>query len=378
MTILKLKTYSIYRIVSPSNRVYIGQTNNLKRRLNDYKKLKNCEGQKLLYKSFLKYGIKNHKIEVLFDNVFNVDNIDEKEIELIRIYKDLGISLNIRDGGNKIVNHLEKPVAQFDIEGNFLQKFKSMSYAAYCLNGSPSNISLAITSSKGYSLGYLWLFYDDYERGIKPVWKNKGKSKFRIPVNKFDLSGNFICTYPNIVEAAKDSNVSDTEIHTNLNNITGRAGDFIFSRENFVSPYKNKKIKKFYQFDKKGNLIQEWESVKSCIETLNITECTVRSSLNNNCLAANKYIFSYNSKCNPYSGPNGKEIYQYDSSGNLLNTFDTIEDARNKLDLCTATIRSKLRSKSKKYLCPKVKYTLSYGEYKEDIKDYKRPSRVKK
>lgn len=56
----------IYKITSPTNRVYIGQSRNIKSRFRQYKgNLKNTKGQILLYRSFKKYKVENHIFEVL-------------------------------------------------------------------------------------------------------------------------------------------------------------------------------------------------------------------------------------------------------------------------------------------------------------------------
>jgi len=55
----------IYKITSPSGRVYIGQSMNIERRFRGYKTLINCKGQTKLYRSFLKYGSINHTYEII-------------------------------------------------------------------------------------------------------------------------------------------------------------------------------------------------------------------------------------------------------------------------------------------------------------------------
>jgi len=54
----------IYKIISPSNKIYIGSSIDLKTRLSKYKR-GNCKNQTRLYASFMKYGVENHKIEVI-------------------------------------------------------------------------------------------------------------------------------------------------------------------------------------------------------------------------------------------------------------------------------------------------------------------------
>lgn len=54
----------IYKITNPKGRIYIGQTVNLRKRINHYRKL-HCHKQVRLYNSLLKYGFEKHKIEIL-------------------------------------------------------------------------------------------------------------------------------------------------------------------------------------------------------------------------------------------------------------------------------------------------------------------------
>ena len=55
---------NIYKITSPSNRIYIGSTVNIKRRFQIYKTMK-CKEQRRLYASFEKYGVDAHVFEIL-------------------------------------------------------------------------------------------------------------------------------------------------------------------------------------------------------------------------------------------------------------------------------------------------------------------------
>lgn len=73
----------IYKITSPTNKIYIGQSINIEKRFSDYKKLKNCKSQTILYRSFLKYGIEKHKLEIICE--CEIYELNEKE----RFYQDL-------------------------------------------------------------------------------------------------------------------------------------------------------------------------------------------------------------------------------------------------------------------------------------------------
>lgn len=92
----------IYKITSPSGRIYIGQAINLRNRKWEYNSNK-CKTQRLLYKSIIKYGINNHIFSVL--ELCGIEKLHEREIYYIDLYKSnkiryrRGNGLNLTDGG---------------------------------------------------------------------------------------------------------------------------------------------------------------------------------------------------------------------------------------------------------------------------------------
>ena len=92
----------IYRITSPSNKMYIGQSNNIERRFREYKGL-NCKQQTFLYNSFIKYGVENHKLEVLLglDENITQDYLNHCEQFFMDYYREEGYQLmNLREAGS--------------------------------------------------------------------------------------------------------------------------------------------------------------------------------------------------------------------------------------------------------------------------------------
>lgn len=77
----------IYKITSPSNRIYVGSTKNITRRFRDYRNLK-CQKQRKLYNSFIKHGVENHKFEVITEC---------EEIDLLKLETQFGELYNVLD-----------------------------------------------------------------------------------------------------------------------------------------------------------------------------------------------------------------------------------------------------------------------------------------
>jgi group I intron endonuclease len=90
----------IYKITSPSSKVYIGQTIDIKTRKNKYRYL-NCKNQTRLYKSLLKYGWENHVFEILETIEINDLNLlNSLEIEWILKLDCFKNGLNCTLGGH--------------------------------------------------------------------------------------------------------------------------------------------------------------------------------------------------------------------------------------------------------------------------------------
>ncbi len=88
----------IYKITSPSNAVYIGQSANATKRIARYK-LVDCKSQKRLYYSISKHGWENHSVEMI-DMASDQESLCKKEIFWIAYYKSKNYEmLNLNNGG---------------------------------------------------------------------------------------------------------------------------------------------------------------------------------------------------------------------------------------------------------------------------------------
>lgn len=83
----------IYKITSPSGKVYIGQSTNINQRFISYKN-SSCRTQVKLYRSLLKYGYENHLFEIIEE--CNVEQLNEKERYWQDFYNVLKAGLNCR------------------------------------------------------------------------------------------------------------------------------------------------------------------------------------------------------------------------------------------------------------------------------------------
>lgn len=73
----------IYKIISPSNKIYIGQSINIEKRWTSYKRNNNFQFQTRLKKSIDKYGIDQHKFIIVEE--CTIEQLNNRE----RYYQDL-------------------------------------------------------------------------------------------------------------------------------------------------------------------------------------------------------------------------------------------------------------------------------------------------
>lgn len=92
------KICGIYKITSPTGKIYIGQSINIDKRKYHYSD-KYGVGQPKIYNSILKYGWENHKFEIICE--CNEDNLNDLEKYYIKKYDSFNTEhgLNLTEGG---------------------------------------------------------------------------------------------------------------------------------------------------------------------------------------------------------------------------------------------------------------------------------------
>ena len=91
--------YTLYRHISPSNKVYVGITCQKPEWRWNQGKGYSLKDQPYFARAINKYGWENMKHEILFENL-SEEKAKRFEIELIRFYKMLAMSYNMTNGGD--------------------------------------------------------------------------------------------------------------------------------------------------------------------------------------------------------------------------------------------------------------------------------------
>lgn len=164
---------TIYKITSPTGRIYIGQTKDYKKRMNLYKIL-HCRTQYRLHNSLKKYGFNNHICEVVeeVDNIM-ADSREQYWISYFKCYwKDENKGLNLNRGGNR-PKHTEetkrklsimfsgskhgkaKKLYQYTLTGQLVKEWACMRDIQRALNYNTTCLSRAAKNNIA-SYGYKW------------------------------------------------------------------------------------------------------------------------------------------------------------------------------------------------------------------------------
>lgn len=213
----------IYKIVSPSGRIYIGQSTDIFSRIRSYRSGK-CEKQTFLSNSIKKYGWRNHKFLIL--EICKPEELNSLEVYYIKIYGSFNSKkgLNLRSGGNanskmsvatknrlskslrkakRILkygrsNHASRQVKQFDLDGNLLREWDCINDIQKELGFNRPNICKCCKGKIFSAYGFKWQYTNEFHT---TTLKKCGETQKKI-VYQYSLSGNLIKEWIGLKDAA--------------------------------------------------------------------------------------------------------------------------------------------------------------------------------
>jgi group I intron endonuclease len=200
-------TCGIYMVIcNITEKVYIGQSNNLEYRLSQYKHLA-VLNQVKIYRSLKKYGFENHKFEIIetIDN-YDQDILDQKEQYYMDLFRENGyVLLNLREAGNHGI-HSEETKRKISL-GNKGKHFNQKRSLATI-----EKIRLALIGNK-HRLNTKCSEETKRKMSLKRQGRfNSEKCRQKISDSKkkiilqYDMDMNFIKEYPCALAAQQDNN----------------------------------------------------------------------------------------------------------------------------------------------------------------------------
>lgn len=229
-----MASIGIYKIISPSHRIYIGQSINIEQRWKGYFPSQ-LRSQPKIKNSILKYGIKNHIFEVIEE--CNIENLTEREIYWKQYYLD-----QVKGDWSKVLF-----CDLYDNGGGPRSEITKQK-----ISNSKNGINRSQETKNNISLG---------KTGVK--FSNKHKEN----ITKSKIG----CKYPNF-KTRKDKGVS---------------------KKCHVKSVIESKSKPILQFDKNNNFIQEFKSGAEASKLLNLPQSNINSCCNNKAKTCGSFIFKF-------------------------------------------------------------------------------------
>lgn len=341
--------YIVYKHTSPCNKVYIGITSQSpeKRWQNGRGYIKNNH----FWNAIQKYGWDNFKHEILYDNLTK-EEACQKEIELIALYNSNNreYGYNISLGGETNSTHY---VTMYSFNGEKIKTYQTTHDAELETNISCESI-IACANGKTYSAGgYIWK-YDDNDLELNDLnnFKTTKDNRlldirkfnyYNIIIYKYSLKGKLLKVYnsvydiPNISIKEQENIIRCAKLE--IKSSKGYTYRFHRDYELEKTGINRKPLSSLYkaikQYDLNGNLIKEFSSINEATKLTkikNINLCLVGKRI-----TAGGFVWRYDKddfdkysvvKKQP-SPPKKYEnipVYQYNISGELINTYPSIYD----------------------------------------------------
>lgn len=280
-------SWIVYKHTNKTNgKVYIGITST-----SVESRWRNGEGyysQEYFYKAIKKYGWEGFTHEVLFDNLTE-EEARAKEIELIaqyksnyRRYSNPNYGYNATDGGEGLSGY-GKQVNQYDLHGNFIKTWYSIKEASEATNQSHSNIVYCCLGESHRAGEYLWEYFEENppKQKVDSYWKRTG---FKDPLE--------------------------------------------LEQEKLVAQEKLRLSKIIIQYNKFGEEIGRWESIKEASEYLDISEVMICNACRGKTPRAGGYMWKYADEEKAKEFPIFYElIEQYTKDGHLIRSYSTATEA---------------------------------------------------
>ena len=98
----------IYKITSPTNKIYIGQSIDIKGRFKYYEKLK-CKKQPRLYNSLKKHKQENHKFEIIIEcEIKQLNDLERYYQEIYNVTSKNGLNCILTKTNDRCGKHTEE------------------------------------------------------------------------------------------------------------------------------------------------------------------------------------------------------------------------------------------------------------------------------
>ena len=118
---------------------------------------------------------------------------------------------------------------------------------------------------------------------------------FKKSIYKYDLSGKLVEKFENLTDAAQSINATKQDVSRAALNVNQTYGGFIWSYDyvELYIPKEDKRLKRVYQYDVDGNLINIFKSVAEASRKTNITKSGIAKACRGERKQSGGYVWKY-------------------------------------------------------------------------------------
>lgn len=361
--IIQLTQIGIYKLTSPSGKIYIGQSKDIKERYLTYQYGK-CKGQPRLKHSLNKYGLKNHKFEIVEICAYSDLNIKERYWQ--DYYDVIRTGLNciltktdilprsysqdtLKNLKDKYINYLllkKQCICQYDLEGNFIKEWDNFTQLRLELcDFKPDKLRKCLNNKlPSQYLNSFWKYnYSLTQRFIKE-FRIREQKKENLRVLQYSLNGEFIKEWKGQEQIIKTLNIHPG---ANLKGNNIHASGFIWRyksnpiTQSDIDKISNKEESyvKIYQYSIDGVFLKYWKSKREVKEVINLdVGGAIYNKINTAGFVWSKVPLTKDEVLNKAINKSylkGKPIIQYDLNGFFIKEWRSASEINksNKLQL---------------------------------------------
>ena len=217
-------------------------------------------------------------------------------------------------------------IVKYDYRGNLIAIYKNINDAA--------SDNLHVTKRQIYKscIGESVYAGIDIYRFVKDKFNTYAtyRTKPKL-VEQYDLNKNIVSVYTSTRDAARKTNINCTCISLACRHKLKTAGGFYWRYVGDLINFdnNNKHCKEIYQYDKNGELINKFDSIKQASEATNISASTITIQAKGKYnLVTHPYVWSYTpitiqEIIKRTTNKHNKIVYQYDLNGNYITMYDS-------------------------------------------------------
>ncbi|WP_028890808.1 NUMOD1 domain-containing DNA-binding protein [Tenacibaculum sp. 47A_GOM-205m] len=207
----------IYKVSNKENdMVYIGATTKtIEERKKDHIQKSSTAKNVKFYNAISTYGVEAFTWEQI-DMAVSFNELAEKEKNYILKYNSKEGGFNSDRGGG-----FEKKVFQYDLKGNLVKSYNSLTKASETVNTSKQSISRACLSTNKLYDNFYWSYI--YKEPFKPDTDNRKKV-----VYQYALNGEYVAEYLSVAEASRQTGFNKTSIAKVCRGERNKCGNYLW------------------------------------------------------------------------------------------------------------------------------------------------------